>query len=99
MAFISIARLFSFWASKAVDAPYHLYDIGLIALIFATAALSYEFVEKPILRLKGGSGRGAGDAAGGCWCISRSRIEAPTSHPKGEVPAALMNVHPGVDEQ
>ena len=37
----------------AVDAPYHLYEIGLIALIFATAALSYEFVEKPILRLKG----------------------------------------------
>jgi peptidoglycan/LPS O-acetylase OafA/YrhL len=37
----------------AIDAPCHLYEIGLTALIFATAALSYQFVEKPILRLKG----------------------------------------------
>jgi peptidoglycan/LPS O-acetylase OafA/YrhL len=29
-----------------------LYEAGLIAIIFATAALSYEFVEKPFLRLK-----------------------------------------------
>jgi peptidoglycan/LPS O-acetylase OafA/YrhL len=31
---------------------HHIYAIGLIALIFAAAALSYEFVEKPFLRLK-----------------------------------------------
>jgi peptidoglycan/LPS O-acetylase OafA/YrhL len=32
--------------------PFHLYALGLIALIFGAAALSYEFVEKPCLRLK-----------------------------------------------
>jgi peptidoglycan/LPS O-acetylase OafA/YrhL len=32
--------------------PFHLYAVGLVALIFVIAALSYEFVEKPILRLK-----------------------------------------------
>ena len=35
-----------------IQNPFHLYAIGLTALIFATAALSYEFVEKPFLRLK-----------------------------------------------
>jgi len=32
--------------------PFHIYAAGLFVLIFATAALSYEFVEKPFLRLK-----------------------------------------------
>ena len=32
---------------------HHLYAAGLIVLIFVAAALSYEFVEKPFLRLKG----------------------------------------------
>jgi peptidoglycan/LPS O-acetylase OafA/YrhL len=32
--------------------PFHLYAAGLICLTFAAAALSYEFVEKPFLRLK-----------------------------------------------
>jgi peptidoglycan/LPS O-acetylase OafA/YrhL len=31
---------------------YHLYGAFVIALIFGAAALSYEFVEKPSLRLK-----------------------------------------------
>jgi peptidoglycan/LPS O-acetylase OafA/YrhL len=34
-------------------APFHLYAVGLVTLIFVTAALSYEFVEKPILGVKG----------------------------------------------
>lgn len=33
--------------------PFYLFGIGILALIFATAILSYEFVEKPILGLKG----------------------------------------------
>jgi peptidoglycan/LPS O-acetylase OafA/YrhL len=40
------------WSTK-ISLPFHLYAIGLVALSFAAAALSYEFVEKPILRLKG----------------------------------------------
>jgi peptidoglycan/LPS O-acetylase OafA/YrhL len=35
-----------------IRAPFHAYELGLIAIIFATAAVSYEFVEKPCLRLK-----------------------------------------------
>jgi peptidoglycan/LPS O-acetylase OafA/YrhL len=35
-----------------VRTPLHLYAVGLIAVIFVVAALSYEFVEKPFLRLK-----------------------------------------------
>jgi peptidoglycan/LPS O-acetylase OafA/YrhL len=35
-----------------VHSPFHLGAIGLVALIFAVAALSYEFIEKPFLRLK-----------------------------------------------
>jgi peptidoglycan/LPS O-acetylase OafA/YrhL len=49
--------------------PFHLYAAALIVLIFAVAALSYEFVEKPFLSLKerlprGGLG-GQTDGAGG----------------------------------
>jgi peptidoglycan/LPS O-acetylase OafA/YrhL len=33
-------------------APFHLYAVSLLALSLAAAALSYEFVEKPILSLK-----------------------------------------------
>lgn len=33
--------------------PFHLYAAGLVAVIFVVAALSYEFIEKPFLRLKG----------------------------------------------
>ena len=33
--------------------PFYLHGVGLLALVFAAAALSYEFVEKPILGLKG----------------------------------------------
>jgi peptidoglycan/LPS O-acetylase OafA/YrhL len=36
-----------------VHTPFHLYAVGLIAVIFAVATISYEIVEKPILRLKG----------------------------------------------
>ena len=32
--------------------PFYLYDLALVGLGFAAAALSYEFVEKPCLRLK-----------------------------------------------
>ena len=32
--------------------PFHLYAAGLLAVIFVAAALSYELVEKPFLRLK-----------------------------------------------
>jgi peptidoglycan/LPS O-acetylase OafA/YrhL len=32
--------------------PFHLYAVGLMALIVLVAALSYEFIEKPCLRLK-----------------------------------------------
>jgi peptidoglycan/LPS O-acetylase OafA/YrhL len=35
-----------------VHAPFHLYGVGLIALIIIVAAASYEFVERPFLRLK-----------------------------------------------
>ena len=33
-------------------APFHLYAAGLIALTFVAAALSYEFVEKPVLQAR-----------------------------------------------
>jgi peptidoglycan/LPS O-acetylase OafA/YrhL len=32
--------------------PFYLYGVGILVLIFATAILSYEFVEKPILSFK-----------------------------------------------
>jgi len=32
--------------------PFHLYGVALIALIFLVSAISYEFIEKPFLRLK-----------------------------------------------
>jgi peptidoglycan/LPS O-acetylase OafA/YrhL len=35
-----------------VSTPFHLYALGLIAVIFTAAFVSYEFVEKPFLRLK-----------------------------------------------
>jgi hypothetical protein len=40
--------------AKAIACGYrfYLYDVALIGLGFATAALSFEFVEKPCLRLK-----------------------------------------------
>jgi peptidoglycan/LPS O-acetylase OafA/YrhL len=36
-----------------VHLPFFLYGVGILVLVFATAILSYEFVEKPILGLKG----------------------------------------------
>ncbi len=38
--------------SWKIYTPFHLYAVALIALIFAIAALSFEFVEKPFLKLK-----------------------------------------------
>jgi peptidoglycan/LPS O-acetylase OafA/YrhL len=38
--------------SWKIHTPFHLYAVALIALIFAIAALSFEFVEKPFLKLK-----------------------------------------------
>jgi peptidoglycan/LPS O-acetylase OafA/YrhL len=38
--------------SWKIHTPFHLYAVALSALIFAIAALSFEFVEKPFLRLK-----------------------------------------------
>jgi peptidoglycan/LPS O-acetylase OafA/YrhL len=52
--------IFILGESWKVSLPFHLYALGLIALIFAMAALSYELVEKPCLRLKG---RFAGERA------------------------------------
>jgi peptidoglycan/LPS O-acetylase OafA/YrhL len=36
-----------------VRLPFYLYGVGILVLVFATATLSYEFVEKPILGFKG----------------------------------------------
>jgi peptidoglycan/LPS O-acetylase OafA/YrhL len=35
-----------------VHLPFYLYGIMLIALVFSAATLSYEFIEKPFLKLK-----------------------------------------------
>jgi peptidoglycan/LPS O-acetylase OafA/YrhL len=44
--------LFMLGEKWKIHAPFHLYAFSLVALIFVAAALSYEFVEKPILGFK-----------------------------------------------
>jgi peptidoglycan/LPS O-acetylase OafA/YrhL len=44
--------IFFIGEAHKVHLPFYLYGLALIALVFSAAALSYEFVEKPFLRLK-----------------------------------------------
>jgi peptidoglycan/LPS O-acetylase OafA/YrhL len=44
--------IFILGESLKIHLPFHLYAAALIALIYAAAVISYEFVEKPFLRLK-----------------------------------------------
>ena len=44
--------IFILGESVKIPTPFHLYAVAVIALIFAIAALSFEFVEKPFLKLK-----------------------------------------------
>jgi len=44
--------IFILGESFKIQTPFHLYALGLVVVIFIAAALSYEFVEKPFLRLK-----------------------------------------------
>jgi peptidoglycan/LPS O-acetylase OafA/YrhL len=50
--YLFAAPIFFIGEGHNLRLPFHLYDVALIGLGFATAALSYEFVEKPCLRLK-----------------------------------------------
>jgi peptidoglycan/LPS O-acetylase OafA/YrhL len=45
--------IFLFAEEHKVHLPFYLFGVGIIVSIFAAAILSYEFVEKPILGLKG----------------------------------------------
>jgi peptidoglycan/LPS O-acetylase OafA/YrhL len=44
-----ICSLGALWKERS---PFHVWQFALIAISLAAAALSYEFIEKPILRLK-----------------------------------------------
>jgi peptidoglycan/LPS O-acetylase OafA/YrhL len=44
--------IFILGESVKIPTPFHLYAVALIGLIFAVAALSFEFIEKPFLKLK-----------------------------------------------
>ncbi len=44
--------IFILGESFKIHTPFHLYAVALIAVIFIAAAVSYEFVETPFLRLK-----------------------------------------------
>jgi peptidoglycan/LPS O-acetylase OafA/YrhL len=50
--YLFTAPIFFIGEGYSLHLPFYLYDLALVGLGFAAAALSYEFVEKPCLRLK-----------------------------------------------
>ena len=69
--------IFILGESWKIHTPFHLYAVALIALIFAIAALSFEFVEKPFLKLKDRFDWRVRKAFGCSFCTGRVRSRLP----------------------